>query len=305
MSNDEILKKNGGKKFITIMNPPYGGRGADLIHYDFTKKCLEISNNSIIIMPCSILRRKSPGFNKYINIFDKYLISAEEADSNIFTDTNMQEVAIYKFGNKNNNQKIIINHTYGEEIVDSLNNISGKINNDNITEEILNYLYNNKPYFKIYSPRSSENFDEKINKILTSLNDEYYLITNIDNGSSKGPRNPNFISSILGQILNNKNELKEFLYNRGYKGCNIISYNSFEGINNLKNSLKNNLLRFTLLRVQNNQHLNKLQYSYIPNIDWSKVNSDEDILRFCGCPENKIKEYIEYVNNIMKDYPLK
>ena len=45
-NNDEILKENNGKKFITIMNPPYGNRkyGDEFLHHKMTEKCLELSD---------------------------------------------------------------------------------------------------------------------------------------------------------------------------------------------------------------------------------------------------------------------
>ena len=41
MKNSELLKMNQGKKFdICLMNPPYGTRGGDDIHFKFTEKCI-------------------------------------------------------------------------------------------------------------------------------------------------------------------------------------------------------------------------------------------------------------------------
>ena len=319
IKNIELIKNiyeyKVNKKFdYILMNPPYSNGGGNNINLDFTKKCLEISNNSIIIMPCSLLRKKSSTFNKYINIFDKYLISAEETDSNIFTDTNMQEVAIYKFGNKDNNQKIIINHTYGEEIVDSLNNISGKINNDNITEEILNYLLNFErkklSLFRYRKDKMNFSIEDYINSLFNNENN-IILLSNNANKQTINNKNPKFITNELGQIFDNIDDFKKFVLNTKKK--NKDTYKTFIVNNcsnmlyaiNYKKCLNNNLFRWILLITQTDQNITLRQYKYIPVIDYSKVNSDEDILRLCGCPENKIKEYIEYINNIMKDYPLK
>lgn len=61
MKNEEILKENNGKKFITFCNPPYGGTtGMDnAIDIRFIKKLIEISDKALIISTCRLQSNRS------------------------------------------------------------------------------------------------------------------------------------------------------------------------------------------------------------------------------------------------------
>lgn len=82
MDNNEILKKNGGKKFdICLMNPPFQGA---TLHLQFIEKCIEVSENTIVICPASWIDdyavidgwKKSPK-QRYINKLGQHLIDYE------------------------------------------------------------------------------------------------------------------------------------------------------------------------------------------------------------------------------------
>ena len=76
-------------------------------------------------------------------------------------------------------------------------------------------------------------------------------------------------------------------------------FNSIKAAENCKLALKRPLLRFSLIKTQTNQSLTIWNYKYIPNINWTNIESDYDILKACKCPENKIDEYIKYTTNII------
>ena len=108
-----------------------------------------------------------------------------------------------------------------------------------------------------------------------------------------------WINNNIGQIFDNKEDFKKYLYDKGGKQYHYMYFNSIKEAENCKAAMKRPLLRFTLVRSQKNQSLRGLQYKYIPNINWSNIESDYDILKICKCPENKINEYLNYVNNII------
>lgn len=75
MSNDDIMEKNGGKKFdIVLMNPPYGN-----LHLKFLEKAIKISDNVISIQPVRWLQdtlaetKKSSDYNKYKNSISEHI----------------------------------------------------------------------------------------------------------------------------------------------------------------------------------------------------------------------------------------
>ena len=60
MTNEEILKKNGGEKFsIALGNPPY----AKGLHLQFLEKTIQVADKTIFIQPCGFL--ETPNSNNY------------------------------------------------------------------------------------------------------------------------------------------------------------------------------------------------------------------------------------------------
>lgn len=294
-----------GKKFdVVIMNPPYGTFGGENTNLKFVEKCLDISKQQIVIMPSQLIKRDSSSFKIYKEKFNKYLYEVEEVDGKVFNSVSMQNPSIYLFDTNTKHNNLTIKYINGE--IEKIE--GGIINKDysgfNIYEkEIIKYLYTDNPNFFIYSPRDKNNLKFWIDKYLSKLpDDKLFMLTNSSNGSNKGPWNPCFISSKLGQILNNKKELEEELYKRKGAACTIMVFNNYISAENCKQSLNRSLLRFTLLKTQNDQHLNKIHYQYIPDIDWSnpKTKTDEGLLELCGCPKDKAKEYAEYCKKIIE-----
>ena len=170
--------------------------------------------------------------------------------------------------------------------------------------EIVKYLYNEKPnwvngdFVKVGMPRK-ENIPYYTERILSKLpDDKVYMICLAANGQMDGK----YISSKTGQICDTKEELKKLLYEeiRGKK-IHYMWFDNNIAANNCKLAMRRPLLRFSLLKLQSNQSLTKIHYQYIPNIKWENVKSDYDILSACNCPENKIKEYLEYVNTAIQE----
>lgn len=302
MSDKDILAQNAGKKFdVCLMNPPYATTDNKTLHMDFVEKCINISNEIITIMPSSFIKKDIKHFKKYQNSWNNYLYKIEEVDSNIFGDTNMQNIAIYQLNNKKHD-KLIINFLNKTEEIEG-----GIINKDysgfsNYEKEIVKYLFNENINFNKFHI-GMEEYHKYTERRINKLNDGIYLLTNITNGSSKGPWNPSFISSKLGQIFDNKEDLKKCMLERKGARCNIMIFNSKKAAENCKIALQNPLLRFILLRTQADQGLVDRNYKYIPDIDWSnpKTKTDEGLLELCGCPKDKAKEYAEYCKKIIEE----
>ena len=309
MSNEDILKENGEKKFdIILANPPWG----QSIHYEFTQKFLDLANQVISIMPNSIVKRDSKHFKKFKDAYNDKLYDVEEVDSKLFEGTNMQNCCIFCF--KDHIDGLHIKYLDGKE--ENLKCINEK-DYSGFTpyeKEIVKYLYNEKPNIVqggvLHDERGhgitpKKHLDKYINWVLNHLpDDKVYLIVQAAAAvpqAGKGRFDHNYISNKVGQILNNKNELSEYLKKRGGVICHYMYFNTIEEAENCKFAMQRPLLRFPLLRLHTDRHLNPgKHYKYIPDIDWSNIKSDYDILKACKCPENKIDEYLNYVNNIIR-----
>lgn len=323
MNNAQFLKdENNKKKFdICLMNPPYGHTGSNTIHLQFVEKCLNITNNQIVIFPYSFVTKKNnKANNKYKEQFSKYLESIDEVNSKLFEGISMGSCAIYKFSN-NTNDFIEINTLDGNSYkIESLLSLSNFSNYEN---EIIKYLEENgsqdilgdcgrlnswKPQVQGLNNKDREEKIlelikgslKKVKKYYEENPNSYGLLVNRANGGLNGTA----LSSKNGQILNSYNEFinffKENLLGIGY--CALMFKSKNEALN-CKESLKRPLLRFTLLRSQDDQNMTPKVYKYIPAIDWSddRVKTDEGLLEVCGCPKDKCKEYAEYCKKVIDE----
>ena len=293
MDNNDILKENGGKKFdIILANPPWG----QSIHYEFTQKFLDLANQVISIMPNSIVKRDSKHFKKFKDAYNDKLYDVEEVDSKLFEGTNMQNCCIFCF--KDHIDGLHIKYIDGKE--ENLKCINEK-DYSGFTpyeKEIVKYLYNEKPNIVdgkqvVNGVSPKKQLNNYVEKMLNKLpDDKVYLIVN----AADGQLSHKYFSSKVGQIFNNKDELKKGLINRGGKLSHYMYFDNEESVKNCKNAMERPLLRFPLMRIQNNQSLSILHYHYIPNINWedNRVKTDEGILELCGCPKDKCKEYADY-----------
>ena len=132
MSNEDILKKNNGKKFdIVLMNPPYQHN----LHLKFLKKVIETSDKVISIQPIDFLLVQDYEINKkskaniwkdlikHINNID--LISTNLA-KDLFNIDSFTELGIIYSTNK----KQINNHDFIKELgITDFRNILQKLNN--------------------------------------------------------------------------------------------------------------------------------------------------------------------------------
>ena len=304
MDNNEILRENKGKKFdIILSNPPWGQN----IHYEFTQKYLDIADTVISIMPNSIVKRDTKHFKKYKEAYNDYLYDVEELDSKNFEDTNMQNCCIFCFSQ--DKEDLHIKYIDGKE-----ETISCILEKDysgftDYEKEIVKYLYNEKPNIVdgkqvVNGVSPKKNLDGYINKMLSKLPDnKAYLVCNATDGSSHGGWTHKYFSSKIGQIFDNKEDFKDFLYERGGKLTHYMWFDNKQCAENAKAAMERPLLRFPLVKIQDNQSLSVLHYRYIPNIDWEdeRVKTDEGLLEVCGCPKDKCKEYADYCRKVIEE----
>lgn len=312
---------------ICILNPPYGSTGGDTVHLKFVENCLDICNKQVVVMPFTFVTKLSNKVqNKYKDRLSKYITDIEEVNSNVFTDTAMPNVGIYVLdNNKDKNEKIKITYIKGN--IEELNSLLDKKNTTDYEDEILHVLSKNGSQFG-FSAGGHDHVTKKslarqgitdsitvqqlinqdiekncikafkLNK-LSDNDKKIYMIVN----SHLTPCGKYFTKNV-GQLYNSLQEIIKDQINRQKTAFfNYLVFNSEKEAENCKAALNNPLLRFALYKVQDDQNMtiNKC-YKYVPSIDWSddRVKTDEGLLEVCGCPKDKIKEYVEYCKDIIK-----
>lgn len=307
MKNEEILEMNNGKKFdIILMNPPYGSdkSGDRYLHFKFVNKCLEFSNKQVVIMPVRMFKSDNKIYNQFKEKYDPSLISIEEVKSALFEGTHMENTAIYYFNKSKKNNDIIIKYENGQ-----VNNKKSLFDLSRFTDyekEISKYLYREtKPNYTdlkvrdVRIKKDKEKLTEFLNKELPKrLTKKVYLLTNLANGGMNGK----WISGNAGQIFNNQKDLIEYGIQSKAAVKNIMQFDTLKEAENCKIALQNNVLRWVLYIVQDDQGMTGRIYKYIPDIDWEddRVKTDEGLLEMCGCPKDKCKEYAEYCKKIIE-----
>ena len=310
---------NNGKKFdVVLMNPPYGSVGGDTRHLRFVDKCLDLAETQIVVMPFTFVTKvhHKPA-KKYKEKFSPYLSEVEEVDSKYFKDTAMPNVGIYVFGDKTQDINIKCVNSTSE----TLTSLLDKSEFTNYEKKFIQYLENQgtqeikyccgpnarkkhlinltadeqkqlkeRNFYKVFNP---------IKQSFKSKNNPACLIVNDSNGGM----NATFMSSRVGQIFTNIDDVETFF--RGRKpSYNVLIFNSKIEAKNCKIALQNPLLRFTCFRTQHDQNMKISRvYKYIPAINWEdpRVKTDEGLLEVCGCPKDKCKEYADYCRKIIEE----
>ena len=304
MKNEDIIKMNQGKKFdVCLMNPPYGSPsiGNVYLHLDFTTKILDICNHTICIMPHRCVYSTSSKYNKYKTIFDKQLIDVTEVNSSIFKDTTMLDIAIFNFINNKSNNKIKI--YYKNNSVDVVNTLYDVTTLTPYEKEIVKYLYTTNINYHPGGLNKAQkiNLDQYYKKWVKQFSDDsVFLVAS----SANGAMNAKFFSKRNGNIYDSKDELINYLIKTNAAVCNVMVFKSHIAAENCKIALQHPLLRFGLSKLQDDQHMSGRCYKYVPDINWenNEVKTDEGILKLCGCPKDKCKEYAEYCRKYMEEF---
>jgi len=110
MSNDDILKKNGGKKFITIMNPPYDNKSnGDQFYVKFINKVIDLSDKAVIITPdnafLSKVKSKNKELKQKINTYKPELIIGDWKGFDVYPNSNSC-ISIWNMINPNDKIKL-------------------------------------------------------------------------------------------------------------------------------------------------------------------------------------------------------
>ncbi len=307
VDNSDVINKieelkNMPKFDAIIANPPYGepGTGDLQLHYTIISKLLDCYKNKMIaIMPHRIAYSTS---EKYNNFKEKFTMVSEvtEIDSSCFHNTAMANIGIFVFENSKQ-EKININlknRTY------SVNNWFEVSPFTEYESTFINRLYNKNPNYNAFRPykddkdinKNGKNFLDNYCQKHFSNNNGYFVVTCLANGAGIGKGI--FISSKDTQVIFDGIEnLKKYFIEHNNFAKVISVFNTKNAANNYVAALKRPLLKFTLIKMQDDQNMTERCYQYIPDIDWNddKTKTDFGILQLCGFTDAEAKEFSDYV----------
>ena len=282
---DFIKELSNMPKFdVVIGNPPYGEKivGDRQLHYKIAESLLDKYNEKMIfIMPHRIATAVDSRFDHYKEAFVS--LSKIETVGNPFENVAIGSVGIFSFENKKQNEVYIDNVKYN-----TLFDITPFTEYENRFMSVLKSNYSKNQWrFMGYDESKYE-----------SILKDFSFSVNRENGAMNG----RFFSSILkDEKVKTKDEMNDFLlkYNSTRKAC-FTSNNRIE-MENLHCAMFRPLLRFGLIKTQEDQNMALKVFAYIPDIDWTddRTKTDEGILEMVGFSKEESKEFAEYTKNYM------
>ena len=141
---------------------------------------------------------------------------------------------------------------------------------------------------------SKENKDKEIENVyIKTKEDKFYL--NVNRAGGFGAK---WLSGTLEKvdILDKKSEITFCKEHTSVK--NIIECPTKEYGYNLKNLMVNGLvLRYSLWLTQTNQNIKNPQFKYVPDLDYTNIHTDEELLSICGFTQEEIENTMNYLKN--------
>ena len=284
-------------KFSCILgNPPYGDRSkkgsSAFLHLQIMKTVLDFCTDKLcFIMPSkpitSQLDKKGIWYNMFKNAVCTDVTTVKKGT---FPNTNMDDTAIYYIDRKPG-AKFCIKFNVDEALYTAIDDDAHRLFIDKMNKV--------KPIEIKTNTRSSK--DEELKKVildsaLNSLEDgKYYLNTNRANGALGAK----LISGDLFDIdVLNKDEEEKFIKDIHSGEKNIIECKSKEYGKNLKKMMISGyVLRYGLWLTQTNQHIYQAQFKYVPDKDYTTIDTDEKLLSACGFSDDEIKVVMKYLND--------
>ena len=294
-----LKDKNNMPRFdVIIGNPPYGETettGSADLHYEIAEKLFGLYKQKMIfIMPGRVCFSTSEKFDKWKSKFDNLsnIIFVGKPFVNVSVSVDMFVFEPNKVNEINVRGKIY----------KSLFDIVPFTDYEN---KFMSLLKNENPNYNSFSPRGEDktvNAKNYNDNYFNRFNDnDYFVISCLANGSKLGQGV--FLSSKDEKYIFRKNELKLYLANHKNYSKVISVFKTKNAANNYVNALQRPLLRFGLVKMQDDQNITARCYKYIPDIDWNdnKTSTDAGILEMCKCTKKEAKEFSSYCEKIINE----
>ena len=271
---------------IIVGNPPYGvdKKGSSrFLHLKIMNTALKFCTDKLVfIMPSKPITYQLN--DEWYNMFKNAVCNRiDVVGKDVFKGTNMDNTAIYYCDRNDNSENYCKKFDVDKNIYYSIDNKEHRLLIDKLGD------FEHIDIFLYWDDRSGEKYIEKIK-------DGYYLNVNCA-GVKPGQGEVKWLSSILEKVgvLNKEEEIDEL--NKRNR-INIIKCLNKEYGENLKNLMSNGLvLRYGLWLTQTNQGIYHPQFKYIPNLDYTNIHSDEELLSSCGFTPDEIEKTMDYLRH--------
>ena len=302
MSNSDIMKKNGGRKFdVVLMNPPYdNGLGNK-----FLEKVFNIGHKIVTVQPLSWLtsKKQRTSITKQVNNFDTYidtLNGIKEFDAGIagemgiqyFDTTSAGKIHIYdKVFDKCEDVKLWSNDDILEQFVEKLGHVKNSLW-DNIKH--------NKPYGHGYEENPNDNWwcikIQQIRGHVQNNKDRFSpdFFTVLSNNS-------NFIKSVSGQYK----DIKDKASRTGKVEFGYFAFDTENELTNFINYIKTDFVRTCLMLTKRNTNLFRGELKFIPWFDFSDTvfsKSPKEIDDYLFKKYNISDDIRKHIEEILPDY---
>lgn len=281
---------------IVVGNPPFGSRtqGRPDIHLNIMKNSLSKCRDFLcFIMPSKPLIRQFTG--EWFDMFKTAVCTrVDVVGKETFPGTVMDNTAIF-FCDRNVDQK----------------DLCRKFDVDRMVYEMIDdeahRLFINK-----IGRMEQLNIDIPIETGCDLFNrikkDCWYLNVNRAYGSMGGVWMSGYLKTLP---VMTGDELLDF-YKNNYAKRNILRVPSYEYGVNLKKLLCDSLVfKYGLWLTQIDQNVLQAQFKYIPDLDYSKIDNDTDLLLACGFTSDEARTVLDYLksfdftqnrNDMVRDY---
>ena len=279
---------------IVVGNPPYGIRtvkgGSSDLHLKIMKTVLDFCTDRLcFIMPSKPIIQQLN--DKWYNMFKNAVCTnIDTVKKGIFPNTNMDATAIY-YVDRNANS---INYCKKLDVDDTLYNAI-----DNKYHKLFIDIFDKQKPIKIKFQYKILSKEEDLNNIRKNINDDkFYLNVNMAGIKPDQKGETQWISNVLANVdILTKDEELDFLDSE-YKRRTILECPNKEYGINLKNLMLNGFsLKYGLWLTQTNQNIVQAQFRYVPDVDYTNIDTDEKLLSVCGVPDDDIDQMMTYLKN--------
>ena len=274
---------------IIVGNPPYGvaqkGSSPNL-HLKIMNSIIKFCTNKLVfIMPSKPITKQLS--SEWYNMFKNAVCNRVEViDKGVFKGTNMDNTTIF-YCDRNDKpenycKKFDVDKAIYYAIDDNIHKLFLKMFDE------IEQMYITIPY------GSKENKDKEIENVyIKTKEDKFYL--NVNRAGGFGAK---WLSGTLEKVdILTKDDEIEFS-KKHTKKKNIIECPTKEYGYNLKNLMVNGLvLRYALWLTQRNQNIANPQFKYVPDLDYTNIHTDEELLSVCGFTSEEISKIIDYLKH--------
>ena len=269
---------------IIVGNPPYGMR-TDYIHLMIMNTALKFCTDKLVfIMPSKPITKQLS--SEWYNMFKNAVCNRVEVmDKGVFKGTNMDNTAIFYCDRNDKPENYCKKLDVDKVIYNMIDSDAHRLFMDRIGKFGVLKLHSN------LHDATKQSRDRAKRSIVDGC---YYLNVNRANGSFGAK----WLSGTLGKIgiLDKEGELL-FLEKRE-EVMNIIRYSNIKYCENLKNLMVDGLvLRYGLWITQTNQNICQAQFKYVPDLDYTNIHTDEELLAACGFIPEEIEKMMDYLKH--------